>query len=339
MIGGNFMQQNPNGMVRQTPYGQSNTSRYGQSNVGFVPHPHQHVNMDPTYGRETSQYFRSPSFDVYNSDDTMIGDNLMQQNPNSMVNPIPYGQYNTIWSVKHHMVNQTPYGQSNTLRYGQSNVGFVPHPHQHVYMDPTYGRETSQYSRSPIRGIYNSRLPAIESSDTVDWDIPRRKTPYIEEYSDDTHLVHRKHNVGFGKKKRDFHEQETEYENNLRKLDSLGKFSPYSSTRLFDVLRQTKIPGTTSQAILEAVKKSWCIRDTKVYLVVTGENNCECMIQISRGSNHLNILAHENGLWYLDWIEKTCTKKCMDGLSAMASCVPFLGGGVAGISALFKLKK
>lgn len=131
------------------------------------------------------------------------------------------------------------------------------------------------------------------------------------------HLIQRKPDVGFGKNNKD--EQQKEYENNLRKLEGLGKFSPYSSTRLFEVLRQTKIPGTFSQAILEEVNKSWCISDTKVYLIFSGENGFNCKIQISKGSNHLDIHAHENGLWNLQWKKKTCTKQCMDGLSAMAS--------------------
>lgn len=117
----------------------------------------------------------------------MICGNAMQHNPNGIVSPPLYDdQPNTIWSFRHQMVTQTPYRQSHTVWYGRYNGGHVNQHHQHVNMDPTNGRETAQFYPSFSRGEYNSRLPAIQNNDTVGRNMPRRITPYIEEYSDDT---------------------------------------------------------------------------------------------------------------------------------------------------------
>lgn len=97
-----------------------------------------------------------------------------------------YGQSNTIWSFRYQIVTQTPHGQSHTVSYGQYNGGHVYHPRQHVNMDPTNGREPSQFYPSFSRDEYNSRLPAIQNNDAVVRDMHRRIIPYLEKYSDDT---------------------------------------------------------------------------------------------------------------------------------------------------------
>lgn len=120
----------------------------------------------------------------------------------------------------------------------------------------------------------------------------------------------------------------------------MGKY--YSSVRLFKALRFTTIPGGRSQAILDAVDSSWCISDTVVRLTFYGNKQPILKTRIStRGGNSLIIHVHDNGLWSLEWITKTCTKECIDGLSVVTSVFPLdqIGGAFNVLSSFFTSKK
>lgn len=87
---------------------------------------------------------------------------------------------------------------------------------------------------------------------------------------------------------------------------------------MFKALQYTNIPGDRSQAILDAVNKSWCISDTQVYLIFYENEQSKRETTIStRGGNRLKIHVHENGLWNLEWERKAFPEVSIDELSVI----------------------